>query len=220
MDNKNMHEEKCCIVTCDLPLDETYWNNQYDGNTTGWDLGEVSPPLKAYIDQLANKNLRILIPGCGNAYEAEYLLQAGFTDVTVIDIAPTLIAQLQQKFATDTNINTILGDFFKHQGEYDLILEQTFFCAINPQLRKDYVTKMNELLAINGKLVGVGPGHGSGPAGSGAACDPASLASCGAPVFTPNARCTFCASDAKEPRKSNSPRASLPQNAGSASRRR
>ena len=155
MDNKNMHEEKCCIVTCDLPLDETYWNNQYGGNTTGWDLGEVSPPLKAYIDQLANKNLRILIPGCGNAYEAEYLLQAGFTDVTVIDIAPTLVAQLQEKFATDTNINTILGDFFKHQDEYDLILEQTFFCAINPQLRKDYVTKMNELLAINGKLVGV-----------------------------------------------------------------
>ena len=155
MNEQNQADEKCCVVTCDLPLNETYWNNQYDANTTGWDLGEVSPPLKAYIDQLNNKNLRILIPGCGNTYEAEYLLQQGFTDVTVIDIAPTLVAKLKQKFASNPNIKIILGDFFELVGEYDLILEQTFFCALNPPLRKDYVTRMNELLAQNGKLVGV-----------------------------------------------------------------
>ena len=155
MDDLNINEEKCCVVTCDIPLGKTFWNNQYEANTTGWDLGEVSPPLKAYIDQLTNKNLRILIPGCGNTYEAQYLLQQGFTNVTVIDIAPALVAQLQQKFATNTNIKIILGDFFEHQGEYDLILEQTFFCAINPPLRKNYVAKMHELLAPNGKLVGV-----------------------------------------------------------------
>lgn len=155
MNNQQITEEKCCVVSCDLPLDETWWNNQYDVNATGWDLGEVSPPLKAYIDQLNNKNLPILIPGCGNSYEAEYLLQQGFTDVTVIDIAPTLVAQLKQKFASNPHIKIILGDFFKHVGEYDLILEQTFFCAINPPLRKDYVTRMNELLVPNGKLVGV-----------------------------------------------------------------
>ena len=155
MDTKNNTEEKCCVVNCDLPLDETYWNNQYDAHTTAWDLGEVSPPIKAYINQLTNKNLRILIPGCGNTYEAEYLLQQGFTDVTVIDIAPTLVALLKEKFASNPNIKIVLGDFFEHTGEYDLILEQTFFCAINPPLRKDYVAKMNELLAPNGKLVGV-----------------------------------------------------------------
>lgn len=150
-----MNEEKCCVVNCDLPLGETYWNDQYKANATGWDLGEVSPPIKAYIDQIINKNLRILIPGCGNTYEAAYLLLQGFTDVTVIDIAPALVDQLKQKFAADPRIKIILGDFFKHEGEYDLILEQTFFCAINPPLRKEYVTKMHELLAENGKLVGV-----------------------------------------------------------------
>ncbi len=147
--------EKCCVVTCDLPLGETYWNNQYDANTTGWDLGEVSPPIKTYIDQLTNKSLRILIPGCGNTYEAAYLLQQGFNNVTVIDIAPTLVAQLKKKFIGNSNINIILGDFFEHKAEYDLILEQTFFCAINPPLRKDYVEKVKELLTPGGKLVGV-----------------------------------------------------------------
>lgn len=151
----NMNEEICCGKNGDLSLGETYWNDQYEAHTTGWDLGEVSPPLKNYIDQLTNKDLRILIPGCGNTYEAAYLLQQGFTDVTVIDIAPKLVAELKEKFAAHPHIKIIQGDFFKHEGQYDLILEQTFFCAINPQLRKDYVTKMHELLAKDGKLVGV-----------------------------------------------------------------
>jgi hypothetical protein len=48
----------------------------------------VSPPIKAYIDTLKNKDIAILIPGCGNTYEAAYLLlEQGFTNVTVIDIA-------------------------------------------------------------------------------------------------------------------------------------
>lgn len=155
MPDKNTNKENCCVVTCDIPLGMQYWNNQYEAQSTGWDLGEVSPPLKAYIDQLTNKDLRILIPGCGNTYEAAYLLQQGFTDITVIDIAPTLIEQLKDKFGSNPHIKIILGDFFTHTGTYDLILEQTFFCALNPPLRKDYVAKMKALLAPQGKLVGV-----------------------------------------------------------------
>ncbi len=136
-------------------LDETYWNNQYNDNSTGWDLGEVSPPIKAYIDQLTNKDLRILIPGCGNSYEAAYALQQGFTNITVIDIAPILVARLQEKFTGDPNIKIIHRDFFEHTGEYDIILEQTFFCALDPALRENYVAKMHQLLAPGGKLVGV-----------------------------------------------------------------
>jgi len=155
MEEKFNTQEKCCVVTCDIPLGETYWNNQYEAKATGWDLGEVSPPIKAYIDQLTNKESRILIPGCGNTYEADYLLKQGFTNITVIDIAPALVTQLKEKYKGNSNINIILGDFFQHAGEYDLILEQTFFCALNPPLRKDYVAKMNALLATHGKLVGV-----------------------------------------------------------------
>jgi SAM-dependent methyltransferase len=138
-----------------LKLDGEYWSNRYEDGTSFWDLGEVSPPLKNYIDQLTDKNIRILIPGCGNTHEADYLLKLGFTDVTVIDIAPALVEALKEKYKGNPHIKIILGDFFKHEGEYDLILEQTFFCAIDPSLRKDYVAKMPELLAPNGKLVGV-----------------------------------------------------------------
>jgi SAM-dependent methyltransferase len=111
--------------------------------------------LKAYIDQLTNKNIRILIPGCGSGYEAEYLLKQGFQDVTVIDFAP-LVAEKMKSYLSDyQNINIICADFFTHTGNYDLIFEQTFFCALDPSLRTKYVHKMSELLGKNGKLVGL-----------------------------------------------------------------
>jgi SAM-dependent methyltransferase len=136
-------------------LDQTFWENRYVLNETGWDLGEVSPPLKAYIDQLTDKNLRILIPGCGNTYEAEYLLNNGFTNITVIDISPTLIDNLKTKFNNNTNIKIVLGDFFALEGAFDLIIEQTFFCALDRTLRQLYCDKMYSLLSNNGKLVGL-----------------------------------------------------------------
>jgi SAM-dependent methyltransferase len=136
-------------------LDQEYWETQYKTNATGWDLGNVSPPIKEYIDTLEDKDISILIPGCGNSYEAEYLLNNGFTNISVIDVAPTLVNNLNHKFKNNTNIRIFLGDFFDHQGEYDLILEQTFFCALPPILRKNYVAKMHQLLSNKGKLVGL-----------------------------------------------------------------
>jgi SAM-dependent methyltransferase len=136
-------------------LNEAYWNNRYAVNDTGWDMGYVSPPLKEYIDQLTDKNIRILMPGCGNSYEAAYLAEKGFTNITLIDIAPLLVQQLKEKFKNLPAIKIILGDFFEHTGTYDLILEQTFFCALHPSLRAAYVQKMHALLADNGKLAGV-----------------------------------------------------------------
>lgn len=151
-----MKEElQCCVVQCEQPLDANYWNNQYTSKNTGWDLGEVSPPIKSYIDTIQNKNISILIPGCGNTYEAEYLLQQGFANVTVIDIAPNLVKTIEQKFANNHNIKVVLGDFFEHVGNYDLIIEQTFFCALPPTLRQKYVYKMHQLLKPNGLLVGL-----------------------------------------------------------------
>ncbi|NQV75536.1 MAG: SAM-dependent methyltransferase [Bacteroidetes bacterium] len=134
---------------------QNYWNEQYIANATGWDLGEVSPPLKEYIDQIKNKDLKIIIPRCGNSYEAEYLLKMGFTNISLIDIAPDLVERLKLKFKSDPRIKIILGDFFNHESKYDLILEQTFFCALNPALRKNYVEQMKKLLNKDGKLAGL-----------------------------------------------------------------
>ncbi len=46
-------------------------------------------------------------------------------------------------------------DFFKHEGKYHLILEQTFFCALDPGIRPHYARKMHELLGEDGVLAGL-----------------------------------------------------------------
>jgi len=138
-------------------LNENYWSSRYKNNDVAWDMGEVSLPLKEYFDQLTDKSISILIPGCGNAYEAEYLLQKGFKNITLVDISPVLVNKLKKQFSDFLNkeINIICGDFFALTQAFDLIVEQTFFCAIDPSLRTEYANKMHDLLNANGKLIGV-----------------------------------------------------------------
>jgi SAM-dependent methyltransferase len=136
-------------------LDKNYWDSRYQEGTTGWDLGEVSPALKAYIDQLENKDLKILIPGGGNAYELAYLHQQGFTNSYLIDLSPTALANFKKKNPSIDEKYLIEGNYFDHQEQYDLILEQTFFCAIDRTLRAKYAEKTYQLLQPNGKLVGL-----------------------------------------------------------------
>jgi methyl halide transferase len=138
-------------------LDENYWSNKYSGNDTGWDLNGISTPLKEYFDQLTAKDLAILIPGCGSSYEAGYLLQHGFSNITLIDISAVLCNKLRKTFHAnlDSEVRIICADFFQHEGQYDLIIEQTFFCALDPSLRKEYAAHMHQLLKPGGKLTGV-----------------------------------------------------------------
>lgn len=138
-------------------LSKDYWNNRYAEHATGWDIGKVSPPLKNYIDQLTNKAAAILIPGGGNGHEAVYLAEHGFTNITVVDISPIAINSLKEIFEHKHihAIQLICANFFELKGSYDLIIEQTFFCALDPELREDYIKKMAELLSDDGKLVGL-----------------------------------------------------------------
>lgn len=136
-------------------FDKIFWESKYEKNKTGWDIGEISKPLKTYIDQLDNKSLKILIPGGGNCYEAEYLHEQGFKNVHVIDIANQPLLNLKNRFPDFSEQNLINDDFFYQEGLYDLIIEQTFFCALNPTLRKSYVNKMYDLLNTKGKIVGL-----------------------------------------------------------------
>jgi SAM-dependent methyltransferase len=139
-------------------IDELYWDSRYKQNKTGWDIGYPSEPIKCYIDQLTNKDIKILIPGCGNAYEAEYLIQQGFNNIHLVDISETLVEKLNQTFKNEIEsgrIKITKNDFFELEESYDLIIEQTFFCALEPKLRNQYAKQMQKLLSKKGKLVGL-----------------------------------------------------------------
>ncbi len=136
---------------------EAFWSLRYKEERTGWDIGYPSTPIKEYIDQLKNKNLKILIPGAGNAYEAEYLFQQGFSQVYVLDISKAPLEAFSERNPDFSKEHLMLGNFFEHDKNYDLIFEQTFFCSFPPteDNRTLYAEKMADLLKPNGKLVGL-----------------------------------------------------------------
>lgn len=138
-----------------LILDNEYWQNRYLNTETGWDIGYAAPAFTAFFDTLSDKNLRILLPGGGHGYEAAALWERGFHNVFLLDWAPAPLENFQKQHPYFPQDQLICGDFFAHEGSYDLILEQTFFCAIDPSLRVAYAQKCASLLADRGMLAGL-----------------------------------------------------------------
>lgn len=147
------------MSTAFTALDAAYWQGRYDEARTMWDTGAVTPPLQAYFDQLdVSQQPRILIPGAGRAYEAEYLHRAGFQRVFVADIAPSALAAVAGRVPDFPAEHLLLQDFFALQPTpepFDIIVEQTFFCALDPILRPDYALQCARLLRPGGTLVGL-----------------------------------------------------------------
>ena len=136
-------------------LDEEFWSSRYQNGYTGWDIGSPSPPLYQYLCQIDTKTLAILVPGAGNAYEITAAWDLGFLNIHLLDISSLPINKFLKKNPSFPKNQVFHQDFFEHRGSYDLILEQTFFCALDPGHRQRYVGKMHELLKPGGRLVGV-----------------------------------------------------------------
>ncbi len=138
-------------------LDNSFWNLRYQNNQTGWDLGEISNPIKKWFDNQENKKINILIPGAGKGHEVKYGFENGFGNIFYMDLsscAADLFKEICPLFPKD---QILTGDFFslKKPLFFDVIIEQTFFCAIDPVLRPNYVEKANEILKENGKIIGL-----------------------------------------------------------------
>lgn len=153
-------------------MEKAFWEARYEQQQTGWNIGSVSTPIKEYLDQLTDKNLRILIPGCGFGFEAIYAHQLGFTQVYVLDFVQEALDNLKHNCPSFPAEHIIQADFFEFEGTFDLIIEQTLFCAIDPKMRTAYAQKVSQLLVEGGKLVGLlfdrsfesGPPHGGSAA--------------------------------------------------------
>jgi SAM-dependent methyltransferase len=143
------------------------WEGFYQAGTIGWDRGISSANLDYWLDNGLLKPCRILIPGCGNGYEAIKLAKLGF-EVVAIDIAPSPLNNL--KIALDKNKLTaelVLEDFFKWNPaeRFDAIFEQTSLCALPPKLWKQYESQLYQWLKPQGKLYAqfMQTGKDSGP---------------------------------------------------------
>ena len=108
------------------------------------------------MDQIEDKDAKILIPGCGSAHEATYLHEQGFKNVYICDWAEAPLLDFAAKIPDFPKEHLLHSDFFKlEEHDFDYIIEQTFFCALPPNLRQAYATKTSAMLKKGGKLSGL-----------------------------------------------------------------
>lgn len=138
-------------------LDDAYWTERWVNGQTGWDIGYASPALMEFAYNNIPKDAKILIPGAGNAYEAEELFRNGYRNVYVVDISYIPLKNLKSRVPDFPAHQLINSDYLdlKKGFEADFILEQTFYCALSPTLRDSYVQKSYELLNPDGQMAGL-----------------------------------------------------------------
>lgn len=132
-----------------------YWDTRYQEKRTGWDIGYHNSLHTDYIEKNYTQEACILVPGAGSAYEVEYLWQRGFKNVYACDYAPMPKELFIKRVPHFPESQYLSGDFFQVTQKFDVVLEQTFFCAIDPKLREKYVEHMHSILKPKGIIFGV-----------------------------------------------------------------
>jgi cyclopropane fatty-acyl-phospholipid synthase-like methyltransferase len=135
------------------------WQRHYDEGDLGWDLGQVAPPFIKLFESKTILPGKTLIPGCGRGHEVIYLAENGF-EVTAVDYSPGAVNHLKSTVQErNLKCEVLHLDFFgidsSHNGVYDLLIEQTFFCAISPEQRSSYVSTVARALKKGGMLAGL-----------------------------------------------------------------
>ena len=150
-------------ATAGSPSEASFWNSLYLGGRDAWELARAAPPIERWFSSHSPAGKRALVVGCGRGHEARILAFAGAT-VTAIDFAPQAITEARAlATAAGLTIDFRQRDLFRLPEEadrYDLIVEHTCFCAIDPARRAEYVEVMAALLVEGGELVGLFWSHG------------------------------------------------------------
>jgi SAM-dependent methyltransferase len=140
-----------------LVSDSEFWNQKYKLNDIGWDLGGPTPFFSSWIET-QKPSQHICILGAGNGYDALHFCSKGHI-VSAVDFAKLPVQCMKQVAKEkDLTLNVIQEDIFNlpksYKSSYDIVVEQTCFCAINPTRRSEYIDVVFNILKPGGKFVG------------------------------------------------------------------
>jgi SAM-dependent methyltransferase len=135
------------------PLTPGFWDERFERGFTPWDRGGVPDALRSFVAG-AGRPLRTLIPGCGDAYELAFLLDAGW-DATAIDFSPAAVRRAREN-AGKWRSSIVEADFFAYQPArpLELVYERAFLCALPPAMRPQVVARWAQLLHPGGLVAG------------------------------------------------------------------
>jgi SAM-dependent methyltransferase len=130
------------------------WEARYQEGTTGWDRGDTSPALAAWLEAGRIDPCRVLIPGCGRGHEVLALARRGFA-VTALDFAPSAVGHLKESLSREgLNAKVLQADVLQWQPDdpFDAIYEQTCLCALPEDTWQDYALRLHDWLRPEGRL--------------------------------------------------------------------
>jgi len=133
-----------------------FWDERFAAGFTPWDASGVPPALtRSIAERGARFGRRVLVPGCGSAYEAALLDAAGF-EVLAIDYSAAAIARARGILAPEVAGRVLRqADFFAFDAApFDWLYERAFLAALPPALWPRWSARLNELLRPRGCLVG------------------------------------------------------------------
>lgn len=141
------------MATTEDPSSPDFWDVRFREKRTPWDAGSTPHDLERYLTKASGPG-RVLIPGCGAAYEARSFAQKGF-EVVAIDFAPAAVDRARAELG-EGSARIVLGDFFSYDfgGAFDIIYERAFLASLPPTMRSHYAARVAELLRPGARLVG------------------------------------------------------------------
>lgn len=135
-----------------------YWQGRYARQETGWDLASPHEGFTYILPQLKQPRCRIAVLGCGQGHDAAFLAAQGHL-VTAFDFSEKALAAAKEKYAGVTGIQFVHANAFqlpeKYSGQFDVVFEHTFFCAVDPNLRSKVIEIWRQLLTARGQLWGI-----------------------------------------------------------------
>lgn len=145
------------------PSDVAFWEFIYRTGGDGWELGRAAPPLDRWFAAHPPAGRRALVIGAGRGHDARMLARRG-AQVVAIDFAEDAVAASRRLAAAEgVTLDVRRRDLFalpEDPDRYELVVEHTCFCAIDPARRAEYVEVVAEVLVPGGELVGLFFTHG------------------------------------------------------------
>lgn len=125
-----------------------YWSQRYQDGKTGWDMKKhhpFLPTMRSYLEPLKGKS--VLVIGAGPGHDAEFFSHHG-ADVTAYDFSSEA-KNLFHAYYPDSHVNYQQMDLFdchkQTEKTFDIIIEHTLLCAIDPKRYPDYFKAIKEL---------------------------------------------------------------------------
>jgi SAM-dependent methyltransferase len=142
------------------------WLVMWETKNTPWNIGQPALALQKLLNEkVIPETGQCIVPGCGEGHDC-FALANGKRIVYGVDLSPLVIQQniakrnqMPKDLGIDeSNLKFIAGDFFQmdkelETGSFDFLMDYTFLCALQPDMRPSWAKELKRLLKSGAMLV-------------------------------------------------------------------